>query len=78
MNVTIIGTSIEVTGCPHCDDPEAENYGFTLPLRSIGDESKGRVCKMCSEWITGRDIEVWLEENEPDLLEEIRRRSKNE
>ena len=61
---------IEVAGCPYCGGDEV--YGFYMRPYEVGDPDRGRICPVCGEWITGADVEEWLEENDPELLERIK------
>jgi len=61
-------------GCPHCEDPVADNYGFTFELRHLfadDAEEYGKYCGVCGEFISLADVRDWLEENDPDTLEEL-------
>jgi len=62
-------------GCPHCQDPEEEDYGFTFHPCDMFDEyarDRGAYCGGCKSFISLEDAKEWLERNDPTTLGHIR------
>ena len=72
MYVEIWNKHVQVVGCSNCGQ---EEYSFFADARCIleGREEFGRYCPICYAWISCADVREWLEENEPEVLEELRK-----
>ncbi|RLI87833.1 MAG: hypothetical protein DRP01_00440 [Archaeoglobales archaeon] len=63
-------------GCPVCEDPDADNYGFTFLACDLFDkyaDERGAYCPICGNFTSLRDVRKWLRRNDPETLRRIRR-----